>query len=123
MEGPYRIEWLDYYLQEKTPGVFLCSNDGEIVLEIGWSDKDLKEAIKRTCTQIRGIDNKYSYFWFQNTSTPQEAFFEFCRHWHKYKKEWDLSEHPKPPPEFPNLRCPVNGCEWNKIKGLEEVEG
>lgn len=118
MKGPYRVEWLDHYLQEQLPGVFLCSNDGEFVLEIGWSDKDLKEAIKKTCTNIRGIDNNYSYFWFQYAQNPKEAFYLYCREWHKYKWNTDSAKHPKPPPEFPDPECPICGCEWRK----EEME-
>ncbi len=121
MRGPYRIEWLEYYIQEETPGVFLCSNDGEVVSEIGWSDKDTKEAIRNICLSNRGADNKFSYFWFQSAGSAKEAFLLYCQLWHKYNRNGPLSAHPEPPSELGDLKCPVVDCEWNeKRRGLKE---
>lgn len=114
MRGPYRVEWLEYYLQGEMPGVFLCSNDGEVVLKIGWSDKNLKEEIEKACVNARGLENKFSYFWFQTALTPQEAFSLYCRLWHKYRQNSPLSEHPEPPLELGDFMCPVPNCEWNE---------
>ncbi len=121
MKGPFRSEWLEHYLSEKAPGVFLCSNDGETILEIGRSDDDLKEMIKKTCTRPRGLDSLYAYFWFQYTQTPKEAFYLHCQLWHKYKRNNSTAEHPQPPLGFEDLTCPIKDCEWNRERrGLKE---
>uniref|UniRef100_A0A7C3UQ41 Uncharacterized protein n=1 Tax=candidate division WOR-3 bacterium TaxID=2052148 RepID=A0A7C3UQ41_UNCW3 len=119
MKGPYRIEWLDHYLEEKLPGVFMCSNDGERVLEIGWSDRDVKEEIRKTCISIRGLDNKYAYFWFECTERAKDAFYLYCRLWHRYKEGKENTSHPEPPPDYPDLECPFPECEWNEKRRKE----
>jgi hypothetical protein len=115
MEGFHRLEWMDYYVTERSPGVFLLSNDGEVVLDVGRSDTDLASQLKTLVDTPRGIDCKFAYFWFSYANNPFEAFNLHCKLWHRYHRS-DSSTHPRPP-QGENWPCPVEGCEFNDSKG------
>ena len=109
MEGFHRLEWMDYYVREKGPGVYLLSNDGEVVLDVGRSDSDVADSLKGLAAAPRGIDCKFAYFWFSYTNSSFEAYSLHCKLWHRYRRgNFDL--HPQPP-EGENWTCPVDGCE------------
>lgn len=102
-----RIEWLDYdFLKienEKKPGVFLLSNDGEVPLKIGRADDDLYETLKKITTTVRGFDSPFAYFWAKTTETAYEAFLLECELWHRL----NCNGQPHPIPKEPDWRCPL----------------
>ncbi|MEO0114051.1 MAG: hypothetical protein ABIK93_01070 [candidate division WOR-3 bacterium] len=114
MEGFHRLEWMDYYVTEKAPGVYLLSNDGEVVLDIGRSDIDVGQELKALVNTPRGIDSKYAYFWFSYANNPFEAFNLHCKLWHRFRRSnGNFDTHPRPP-QGENWPCPVDGCEFNE---------
>jgi len=115
MEGFKRLEWMDYYVTQNSPGVYLLSNDGEMVLDIGRSDSDLATDLKSLVSTTRGVDNKYSYFWFSYVNDPLEAFNMHCKLWHRYRRN-NPETHPRPP-EGKDWICPFDGCEFNEARG------
>jgi hypothetical protein len=94
MDGFRRFEWINYHVVEPAPGVFLLSNDGESVLEVGRSDTDVAAEIRKRCESGRGLDNRYSYFWLECCPDAATAYRRHCRLWHRHGSR---GEHPQPP--------------------------
>jgi hypothetical protein len=122
MKGPHRLDHIDYYVRETFPGVFILSNDGERIAEVGRSDNNVREAIIKACGVQRGVDTKYSYFWFGFTSNARAAFREHCRLWHRYQYMKGIETHPVPPEDGNGTGCPISECEWNHANGLSSEE-
>lgn len=122
LKGPFRIDHIDYYIQERSPGIFMVSNDGERVLDIGRSNTDVKAAIKLACGVQRGLDLKYSYFWFGYTPNARVAFREHCKLWHQYRYYDTVENHPQPDESSNGVGCPASDCEWNKLNGLSSED-
>ncbi len=99
-----RLEWLDYYLTEEKPGVYLLSNDGEVPCEVGRSDENLLKELKKRTEVIRGVDSQFAYFWFKYCDSPDEAFRLHCELWHRF---FHNGNHPQS--NGKNRRCPI--CE------------
>ncbi len=99
-----RLDWLDYYLTEEKPGVYLLSNDGEFPLEIGRAEENLRKELKSRTEAIRGVDHKFSYFWFKYCENPYEAFCLHCQLWHRFRPN---GEHPQS--NGRKWQCPVCG--------------
>lgn len=107
MEKFRRLEWIDYYVTERKPGVFVLSNDGEVVLEIGRSDEDLYETLKMLTDGPRGVEGKYAYFWFDYADSAYQAYTLHCKLWHRHRHNYET--HPKPP-DGKDWSCPIDGC-------------
>ena len=118
INGPHRLDHIDYYVRENAPGVFLLSNDGERIEAVGRSDSNVREAIMKACYVQRGVDTKYSYFWFAFTSSAKEAFGEHCKLWHRYMYMKGIETHPSPAEGNGKLGCPMTECAWNDANGL-----
>ncbi|MFB0508908.1 MAG: hypothetical protein ACETVX_00265 [bacterium] len=118
IKGPHRLDHIDYYVRETSPGVYLLSNDGERIAEVGRSDTNVREAILKACYVQRGLDTKYSYFWFGFTPNAKAAFREHCKLWHRYLYMKGVETHPTPPEETNGMGCPMSECEWNTANGL-----
>ena len=112
MENFKRLEWMDYYVTEHGPGVFMLSNDGEVVLEIQRSDTDVYEMLKSLVAVPRGIDSKYAYFKVEFASSSFDAYNLHCKIWHRYKHNYET--HPRPP-AGKDWCCPIDGCAFNEV--------
>lgn len=116
--GPHRLDHIDYYVRETLPGVYMLSNDGERIEEVGRSDTNVREAIITACGVQRGLDTKYCYFWFAFTPNGKAAFREHCKLWHRYMYKKGIETHPSPSEGDGKIGCPVSECEWNKANNL-----
>lgn len=114
MEGFHRLEWMDYYVTQNSPGVYLLSNDGEVVLDIGRSDNDIATELKAMIHSPRGIESKYAYFWFKYADNAFEAYQLHCKLWHHHRRNGS-DTHPRPP-QGENWFCPVDGCDFHGLK-------
>lgn len=112
MENFKRLEWMDYYVTEHTPGVFMLSNDGEVVLDIQRSDTDVYEALKSLVDVPRGIDSKYAYFKVEFANNSFDAYTMHCKIWHRHKHNYET--HPRPPAGT-DWCCPIDGCECHEL--------
>jgi len=118
IKGPHRLDHIDYYVREVSAGVYMLSNDGERIAEIGRSDTNVREAIIKACGVQRGVDTKYAYFWVGYTPNAKAAFREHCKLWHRYMYMKGIETHPTPPDGEDKVGCPVSECEWNQANGL-----
>ncbi len=117
IKGPHRLDHIDYYVRETAPGVYLLSNDGERIEEVGRSDINVREAIMKACYVQRGVDTKYSYFWIGFTPNAKAAFREHCKLWHQYLYMKGIETHPTPPEDANGMGCPMSECDWNTANG------
>ena len=118
IKGPHRLDHIDYYVRETSSGVYMLSNDGERIVEIGRSDSNVREEILKACGVRRGVDTKYSYFWIGYTPNASAAFREHCKLWHRYLYMKGIDTHPKPPEGNGKIGCPTSECEWNQANNL-----
>jgi len=97
LEGPYPLEWVDYFVADKTkPGVFILSHDGKVHHYIGRAEAALGEVLKNIARS-----GNYSFFWFKFAESPEEAFYTECHLWHLFN-----------PPHSQNHPIPPEGEEW-----------
>lgn len=103
----YNIEYVNFYVESKSMGIYLFSRNGYTVDYVGRSDNDINARIKSSAKEGYG----YKYFWFDYATSPMDAYKKECFYYHKYNPP-DNSIHPAVP-SGTNWRCPVDGCEWS----------
>jgi hypothetical protein len=107
MSGPYLIDYVDFYVTRKSPGVYILSRDGKTAAYVGRSDTDVRARIKQSASEGYG----YKYFLFEYATSPRDAYYKECEYYHKYKPR-DNVNHPAVSPGA-NWQCPVLGCPWS----------
>lgn len=105
--GPYSINLAGSMVTLSSPGVYLLSRDGSTVAYIGRSDMDIASRIRQSANEGYG----YTYFWFEYTPSPREAYLKECEYYHRYNPP-DNSNHPAVP-FATNWRCPMIGCPFS----------
>jgi len=103
MNGPYNLnsDTISQVVTRVLAGAYILSRDGKIAHYVGRSDDDVARRLKWWANNTR----KYSYFWYEYSSSPKAAFELECTWWHKYNPT-DNQSHPDRP-EDSNYQCPV----------------
>jgi len=101
MIGPISISNLNSVPTQK-PGAYILSRDARAAHYVGRSDTDLAGRIRNH------INQEYTHYWFEETTSPMQAYYLECEWYHKYSPS-DNKNHPAAPPGS-YWRCPIQGC-------------
>lgn len=105
MRGPFPLTDLriDLLVNPNIPGIFALSNDSQKISFLGRADYDLRGTLKKWVSD-------YKFFWYEYAISPQDAFFQECRLFHKDKDNLENKYHPEKP-ESTKLKCPICGTD------------
>jgi hypothetical protein len=105
--GPYPTSEVSFWLRGGLSGVFLLmGKDRKRADYLGTSESDIKSELLKLSETIR--DSWFSYYC---ASSPSRMYRIECEWYHRYNPS-NYLDHPKPPLQNAQFKCPVPGCKF-----------